>query len=183
MKKAITVALLGMVFAGFAAAQNQSSVELDLDGVVGNGPDNVFVSVSDYIDVDVWLTGDPHPLVVVSIGICNVDGSLEFQGFQYAFGLPWTVYPPEIDGSCAWIWAFDPSFMSGTMTPILFGTATYHAAVDGSLDDLTISSDSAWLGFYGYTYFFTDNVGASIQIGGVTSAEESSWGGVKSLFR
>ncbi len=184
MMKAIAVVLLGTLSAGFAVAQIQTSVEFDLDGVVGNGPDIIAVTVSDYIAVDVWITGDPHPLLFVAITMCNLDGSLEFQGFQYAFGLPWTAYPPDINGPCVLLRTVDFSFTNWKMTPVLFGTAMYHAAVDASLDDLAIDADnSAWFSLYGITGIFTDNVGASVQIGGVTSTEESSWGGVKSLFR
>ncbi len=184
MVKTITVALLGSLFAGFAVAQFELSVELDLDGVVGNGPDVIAANMSDYISVDVWIIGDPTSVSYVGVTFCNLDGSLEFQGYSDAIGSGWTITPPQVTGSCVLVQATDFSFSAPKIAPFLHGTATYHAAVDASIDDLTIDArQSGWFTAFG-PYLFSDNVGAVVIVSGEPAAtEESSWGGVKGLFR
>ncbi len=140
MSKAIPVILASALFGGFAAAQ--PSVELDLDGVTGNGPDMYCVEVSNYISVDIWITGAPISLFSAHVSICNLDGALEFQGFQDAIGAPWTITPPQINGSCALFQATDLTFSAPKALPLLYGRITYHAAVDFSFGDLTVDANS-----------------------------------------
>ncbi len=183
MIKAIAAVLVSALFPGFAAAQ--LSVELDLDGVVGNGPDVNCADVSDYINVDIWITGTPLSLLSASVSICNNDGSLEFQGYQDAIGSPWTITPPQF-GPCLVIQATDFTFSAPKTVPFLYGTATYHAAADGTLGELTVDdNNSGWFSANGGgTGFFTNNIGVLFLIGGCdTATEESSWGAVKGLFR
>ena len=109
MKKALAVALLGAVFAGFAMAQPYS-IELDLDGIQGNGPDVLAAEVSDYIAVDIWINGAGLPLISSNLTLCNHDGSLEFQGYvdnikpNYA---TWVITDPVIIGNCVLLQATD----------------------------------------------------------------------------
>ncbi len=180
MKKALAVAFVGALFAGIALAQ--PTIELDLDNVLGNGPDVAVAIVSDYITVDVWVVGSaPSNLISANVTLCNLDGSLEFQGYAYA--VAWTNTAPQVNPPCVLLQSTDFAFV-GLAIPFLHGTATYHAAVDNSLDDLTIDGNqSGWFSYYGGTGLFnTGNVGGSVQIGG-SATEESSWGAVKGLFR
>ncbi len=177
MKKALAVAFLCAIFAGFVAAQ---TIELDLDGTPGNGPDVVPAAVSDYINVDVYINGTGM-LFSANFTICNLDGSLEFQG--YAYNTPWTNTPPVVTPPCVLIQATDFTFGSPLAMPFLHGTATYHAAVDASLDDLTIDlANSGWFNDQFLSGAFSDFVGGSVQIGS-SATEQTNWGAVKDLFR
>ena len=94
MKKALAVALMGALFAGFAMAQPYF-IEVDLDGIAGNGPDAAAANVSDYIDVNIWVSGSGPGLLSSNFTICNLDGSLEFQGYTNLVPAPWTPTPPQ----------------------------------------------------------------------------------------
>ena len=177
MKKALAVAFLCAIFAGFVAAQ---TIELDLDAVQGNGPDVVPAAVSDYINVDVWIMGNGG-LFSANFTLCNLEGDLEFQG--YAPANPWTNTAPVVTPPCALMQATDFSFGSPLALPFLHGTATYHAVVDHSFGNLTI--DLAQSGFFttmGASGSFSGFVGASVQIGSAAT-EQTNWGAVKDLFR
>ena len=178
MKKAFVVAA---VLAFATAASAQYTVELDLNGVVGDGPDVVEAEVSDYIDVDVWMHG---PAMVLSMGadICNYDGSLEFQGYTSNSPSGWTDntvtanYPP-----CLTVQMTDFGFMAPVPLPYMMGTLTFHAAVDHSTDDLVVIS-GGWFS-EGFGSGACDVlIGGTVIIGG-SATEESSWGAVKGLFR
>jgi hypothetical protein len=186
MKKALVATLMGALFAGFAMAQPYF-VELDLDGVLGNGPDVVSAEVSDYIDVNVWITGTGPMLFSTNFTICNMDGSLEFQGFT-SVDIPggWTqVDPTDVGNGCWLMQAIDLSGGAPLAVPFLHGVVTYHAAVDHTFDDLTIDLDPLASGWFNTAFGsggFEDFVGAGVQIG-TAATEETNWGAVKGLFR
>lgn len=181
MKKAFVVVAM-LAFA--VAAHAQFTVELDLDGTTGNGPDYVNVFVSDYVTGDLWIYG-PASLFSFGAIVCNFDGSLEFQGFAYVTP-GWTETPPAVgaDG-CITVQATDFNFATPLPLPAMVGTFTFHAAVDMSIDDITFGD----CGYFTNTFAsgVMDNSGTlagTVQIGEQgNSTEESSWGAVKGLFR
>lgn len=178
MKKAFVVVAM-LAFA--VAAHGQYSVELDLNGTPGDGPDYVVAAVSDYITGDLWIHG---PVALFSFGviICNYDGSLEFQGAAYATPAGWT-NAPVAPGECVTVQATDFNFATPLVLPYMVATLTFHAAVDQSIDDITFG-DAGWLDI-NFMSGVMDNQGTlagTVQIG-ETSTEESSWGAVKGLFR
>jgi hypothetical protein len=182
MKKAFAVVAM-LAFA--AAAHAQFTVELDLNGVQGDGPDLIEAMVSDYVTGDVWVYG-PDALFSFGVILCNYDGSLEFQGFVYNTPAGWTNTPPNVgpDG-CVTIQATDFNFATPMVLPAMVGTVTFHAAVDMSIDDITFGD----CGYFTVAFLsgVMDNSGTlagTVLIGDQgTSTEESSWGAVKGLFR
>ena len=176
MKRAMVAAAVVMLFATAASAQFMA--ELDLDGVVGNGPDFIETMVSDYISVDIWVHG-PAMLFSFGMTICNYDGSLEYQGIAYNVGT-WTPVEP-VPGYCFDVQATDFSFANPMTLPAMVATVTFHAAIDSSIDDIIILT-----GGYLSTGFLSGQfdvvIGGTVWIG-TSSTEETSWGAVKGLFR
>ncbi len=177
MKKAFVAAAVVMLFATMASAQ--FSVELDLDGVLGNGPDFIEVEVSEYVAVDIWVHG-PAALLSYGMTICNYDGSLEYQGCAYYVPTGWTPIDP-IPGVCFDVQATDFTFSNPMALPALVATVTFHAAVDQSIDDIIIMQ-GGYLSAGFLSGLFEGNVGATVKIGSIAT-EEASWGAVKGLFR
>lgn len=177
MKKALVLAAALLATASFAFGQ---LCELDLDGVVGNGPDFIVAEVSDYILVDVYMTVGP---MTQSVGcnIGNFDGSLEYQGTEY-FLPSWGVVAPA-PGEVLAIQGTDWSMAAliDMSAPYKVATLTFHAAVDCSVDDLVVIDGGGFDAMNG-TVNFTELVGCTVQIG-TSATEESSWGAVKGLFR
>ncbi|MFH1276820.1 MAG: hypothetical protein ABIK65_00345 [Candidatus Eisenbacteria bacterium] len=158
------------------------SVELDLDGVIGNGPDIESALVSDLVYVDVWVFG-PGPLFAVGLTICNLDGALEYEGAAGNLPPGWIMTPLLPPGICFDIGAIDISFTSPVALPWLFFTVTYHAAVDDAYGHIIVDLEqSGWMDSGFQSGVFSDFVGAGVRIG-ATSTDRSSWGSVKSLFR
>ena len=178
MKKAFVAAAVVMLFA--TAASAQFTAELDLDGVVGNGPDFIEVMVSDYVDVDVWITG-PNALLSFGMTICNYDGSLEYQGTTYFIPTGWTPIEP-VPGVCFDVQATDFTFSNPMQLPALVATVTFHAAVDESIDDIIILQ-GGYLSAGFLSGNFSEMIGCTVQIGDIIGTEEASWGAVKGLFR
>lgn len=177
MKKAFVIAAM-MLFA--SVAYGQFYVELDDDGVLGEPMEENFDCVaSTYYDLEVWIFG-PEQLFSFGVILCNMDMSLEFQGFVYNVG-GWT--PVEVQpGECITIQATDFSFTNPMTLPSMVGVVTYHYAVDGSVDDITL--DPSGVLTVGFTSPLYDNVGAVLKrFYPPAATEESSWGAVKGLFR
>lgn len=188
MKYAIAFSVLLLVPAVILAQPYY--IELDLDGVLGNGPDVMSATVSDYITVDVWIMGTGLPLVSSNFTICNLDGSLEYQGYASNIDPPWTITPPQISDNCALHQATDFTFSDPKPVPFLQGTVTWHAAVDQSIAEIGIDLDPAMSGWFNTAFcskfktscMFETSINCTVVIG-ATNTETTSWSEVKGLFR
>ncbi|MFH1681756.1 MAG: hypothetical protein ABIH26_14075 [Candidatus Eisenbacteria bacterium] len=166
----------------------QYSVELDLDGIVGNAPDYIYVEQSDYVLVEVYLNG-PNSVWVFGMFLCNFDRSLEFQSATfYSPGGAWSfppVQPPD-ENNCITVQGQNFDFANGPpmVLPWHVATLEYHAAVDQSIDDLYMLTGSGVLtySFSSFDFENCESVLGTVQIGDI-STEETNWGAVKSLFR
>ncbi len=166
-----------------ASAQPSYSVELDLDGTLGNGPDIVSATVSDYIAIDIWIHGGVD-LFYARIEVCNFDGSLEGLGIIVNPPPGWEVSPVDTPGPMCLVKTISDFTFAVPMTlPWRFGTITYHAAVDHAFGEITVLlMNSSWINVNFESGLFDMAIGCGIQIG-TSAAEPSSWGGVKGLFR
>lgn len=176
--------LVSVLFATLAPGTSAQpyTVELDLDGQVGNGPDHMGAGVSDYIDVNVWIMGSGAPLFSSYFMLCNLDGSLEFQGFTSMIPPPWTHTPPQTGTVCFQMQDTDFTYSAPIAVPFQQGVVTYHCAVNGSLGDITIDTSASGWFTSGFESGFYQAINASVQIGG-TATEQTVWGSVKELFR
>lgn len=183
MKKALAVALMGALFAGFAMAQPYF-IELDLDAVTGNGPDLGAAETSDYVDISCWVMGaGAANLISANYTLCNADGFLEFQGYAGATG--WNHTAPQAAGpGCYLVQATDFALV-GLPAPFLHGVATFHVAGNHAFADVYPDPDPGSGGWSDLNFAvgsFEPGVGCGIQIGG-SATEQSNWGAVKELFR
>lgn len=161
-----------------------TSIEVDLDGVLGNGPDNISAAISDYIVAELWLVGIEDAVSGAGVTVCNLDGALEFQGATYEVPLSWTLWPPDFSlPGCVKLVAVDYGAAPINVFPALFSTITYHAAQDNAIAEISIdlqNSDFATIGFE--VFDFDGYSGGTINIG-TTPTGDSHWGEIKNLFR
>jgi len=184
MKKAFVAAAALLLFA--SAGMGQYRAEIDLDGDPMNGIDYIQVPVSTYIAVDIWLYGPPGSgCYVFGVELCDYDRSLEFQGGVFYFPDPqWSgVFRPPDAQNCITVEGQTFAFTVPIMFPYKVATVTYHAAVDESIDDLTLRNGGVLT--LNFTSQWFENIGAvlgTVQVGEIAT-EETNWGAVKSLFR
>lgn len=210
MRLAVVLLFAVLLLAVPAASTAAVFLELDMDGVVGNGPDFVFHEVGSYFTADLWLIGDP-PLSVsgFDLHLCNPDQCLEFQEMQYFVPVGWASSPVE-GGACIHAAAWDPDvtaveeeswggvkalFREGggaskttsralpITLPARVGTITYQAVVDMCLSELILDSGQVTLSD-GTTVPF-ENVGLVVGVVAIGTIEASgtAWGALQGLFR
>jgi hypothetical protein len=164
-----------------AISRAQYVVELDLDDLVGNGPDTVSVGFADDLWVDVWLHG-PEALVCFGVTVCNFDAHLTYSGLSYNLPESWS---EVVDGfptpGCYVMAATDFGLIQPLSLPWMVGTMHFVAAEDRSLGVLS-GAETGWSSIGGGSGSFDSYVGAVVQIGS-TGAEDSTWGSIKRLFR
>jgi len=174
------IALVAVLLVASGTAAEQI-VELDLDGILGNGPDTVAVLVGDDVPVDIWFIGDNGLLGWTAV-ICNPDGALEFQEVVYHTPDYWVQEPPSFPlPGCVEL--YSSGGIEWEPQPLHGATITYHAAVDQAIGELVVNIE---MSFYLDTYLNygppDGSVPAFIRIG-PTAADRPTWGSVKRLFR
>ncbi len=189
MNPLVRVVLIACVSANCTFAFADSLfVELDIDGIVGNGPDCDTFHVGELIDVDIWFRGE-RLLIGGAVRLCyssNPSGpSLTNFGFQFNVPSSWgtDVQPPS--GSC---FANQYSATSGfPLFPIAldwkWGTNAY-LAIGNSTCIFTVDPPaSGWADTLGVSGLFDSVVTAKVVVIGATATESASWSDLKSLFR
>ncbi|RPJ43283.1 MAG: hypothetical protein EHM19_08990 [Candidatus Latescibacterota bacterium] len=150
-------------------------LELDFDGVVGNGPDYAFGVIGDYITGNLWLVEDVYlteaqEISAFDLGICEYEQELQFEAAEYFVPAGWGSLPVEGD-LCVRVWAWDPDvtaaeegswgkvkalFRSGpgslkaaTASPITLpakvGAMTYFLAVDWTIAEIVLETGTVTL--------------------------------------
>ena len=110
-----------------------------------------------------------------------VNPSISFGVTIFSVPSGWTATPP-VPGPKITVQATDFTFNNPIVVyPYKVATVEYHAAVDGSIDDLAIVLHG-WFNTQMLSGVFDEVIGGTVQIGSA-GAEESSWGAVKGLFR
>jgi hypothetical protein len=82
-------------------------VELDADGVWGNGPDEIYAEYGAYHDVDVVAHGE-GPIRAFKVTICDHHQGLALQQVTYLTPEGWTTVP-AVPGECVVVEASIPS--------------------------------------------------------------------------
>ncbi|MFH1279384.1 MAG: hypothetical protein ABIK65_13515 [Candidatus Eisenbacteria bacterium] len=62
-------------------------IELDVDGIPGNGPDTIQVGLGETFEVGAWIHPDNNGLLAAAIRLEDAEGAFHFQDIQF--------YPPE----------------------------------------------------------------------------------------
>lgn len=179
MHRAAAIVLLFVFAAGAFAAP---VVEIDLNGVVGDGGDRETVRVGDTITADLWFVGG-EPLVGWGITLCGPEGVMEFVKAEYGTPEAWSNETPVPRGpGCVYFGSANRTFVP-LVPPFRAVTVTYRAAAPAPLADLVVDEErSGWIA----RSFATGNVGGSVDATLVISpppVPSPTWGKVKRLFR
>jgi len=186
MKKAFVAAMAVLLVAGISFA---ATIEYDLDGIPGNGPDVINVPVvGTVVNVDIWIYGPPASCWVWGTFMCNPDHSLVYVSpvTYYTPGGGWGgVQPQPADpNNCITVQAQNFAGDVPITFPYKVATVKWQAAVDHSIDTLVSGAGSGILtpSFGSMSYSNNEQVLGTIKIGTVAT-EETNWGAVKTLFR
>lgn len=170
-----------LVMPGAMAGADQW-LELDLDGVLGNGPDTLEVGLGDVVEVDVWLSGG-RTLMGFDLIVCNHDAVLDFQSAEYHTPGTWGDEPAlETGEGCVGVatWAYAAEFLDQPVMPV---TLAYWAVQDKAVAFLDVEAESSMVWYEDYSSsYITNGVGAYVRVGSVATSS-STWGMVKQLFR
>ncbi len=160
----------------------QYSIEMDGDGILGNGPDFVTTAPGDTVFIDFYVAGQASAVYSANFTI-KWSGPAWWNGYTHA--TDWTT--PGVTDMPQWplIQATDYT-LTGLIPPFLHGTARY--TYIGPVNDVTVSiiTPNGWFDSSYTSGVFTNNTGLTFGIGiedPPTSTEESSWSDVKQLFR
>jgi len=160
----------------------ETYVELDVDGILGNGPDTVAAGVGDTVRVEVYVHHNVPQgrLCHVWVPLCAeqvVPDSIEF------WTEPWVNYTAPAD-TCLGLYGSDvPNFCDNQIdSPVHLASAWY--VVGGCpgtvrVDDL----DSYWIDSDFNAGAFSGSIPVWLCAGTPTGTSESSWGSIKVLFR
>jgi len=188
MIKASLTLILGTLLASTIAAQPYS-VELDLDGTLGNGPDVINAQPGDTLAVNVWCTGEGYELVGFGIALCSDPNILGYSAFQVGLGGCWSYsLPVDLGDGCRQASVLNGCF-EDEPPPLFFGTAYYAVTTDNTCDWVQVDSmNSGWLNSEFVSGSFQSNVPAAVLVNTTedclsTATETTHWGAVKTLFR
>jgi len=155
----------------------QTFVELDSDGVLGNGPDVIGGSPADTVRVDVYLH---HPEVfcaaqVVLCASCAVVDSVKYR-------VNWSALPPEISGDCLTLSAASLTLCEPLIEPPIHYATVWYEIQECDCPATIDEVESNWLDISFTTGLFSGSVPITL-CAGATPTEGSSWGSLKQLFR
>ena len=162
------------------------NIELDFDGILGNGPDVVSAQPGDTLAVDVWCMGTGSPIWDINLYLCTKPDQLSFAKFQNATAMS---MPPPIDqGDGCWN-VIGVDYASGFVPPFLYGIASYTVASDNMCDWIDVDPALSFWSNLNFTVgLFENNTPAGVLVNTAedcftTGTRESHWGEIKTLFR
>ncbi len=155
----------------------QTFVELDADGVLGNGPDVIGGSPADTVRVDVYLH---HPEFFCSAQVVLCASCAVVDTVLYRIG--WTPLPPEISGDCLTLGAAGFSFCEPLIEPPVHYATVWYVIQECECLVAVDELESNWTDISFNSGNFQGSVPISL-CAGPTQTEGSSWGSLKQLFR
>lgn len=180
------IALLLLLAAACPAEAQAPILELDVDGVMDNGPDHVAMAVGDTLAIDVWVYGEENTMVSIQHTLCADETFLQYLSYVYfpEYSSTWTCSPiAMLPGGCVSAVATQFNFGEYYPLPVYFGIAYYRAWAPTSLTEVAIDST----GYFDWQFnsgSMSDAIGLTVEItDGTTSTQTGSWSAVKELFR
>jgi len=181
MRTAVICPLVMALLVAAPALAGTAVVELDLDGIFGNGPDLWMPANGDSVDVDVILYGDPPPANICSFLISiRATGGVECVRCSYRTPAGWRTALPR-NGDAMVLQGMDPTFLSPLPIPAVLATLTLRAGASPSGSGLFID-DSSWYATATGNHIHPAVDGGAIEIDALSS-RDASWGVVKDAFR
>ncbi|MFH1279385.1 MAG: hypothetical protein ABIK65_13520 [Candidatus Eisenbacteria bacterium] len=160
-------------------------IELDVDGIPGNGPDTIHVGVGETFDVGAWVYPDNNGLASAAVYLEDAEGTFLFEDIQF--------FPPE--GWVSYLVYTDSVtvlFAVGTMPPLScifspwrIAVLTFRSMVDEACGTLIVQegvSSCIWCNIFDCEWV-VPSIEPTICVGAPTSTAGSTWGRVKKLFR
>jgi len=161
----------------------QTYVELDADGILGNGPDSVWATVGDTVRIEVYVQYDFEMigglLCYVRVSLCGDCAVLDSIRFWPGWGC--SLVPAD---SCILLIGNDMvNFCDTHIFPPVHFTSIYYVVHGCPCWVQVDESDSYWIDSGGDYGVFSGSVPIHLCVGSPTGTAESSWGSVKALFR
>jgi len=164
-------------------ARAEQIAEVDLDGVMGNGPDTVEVSTGDLVQVDLWLANGPD-LIAFDCVVCEPLGILAFQNAQYHTVGGWIDMSPAILGSgCTELGSADYG-NSPIQQPWAIVSLFYSVTASEGFGEIAVDTTNTTLWYSGITQGTVDvAVSSFVRVSPTTSTVQRTWSSIKSFFR
>ncbi len=156
----------------------QTYVELDIDGVLGNGPDDAMAVAGDTVRVDVYLHHDEF-FCAVTVVMCHT--AADCLGATYHAN--WPSFPPVITDSCVTLSSSGAgTFCEPLLTPpVYYASAWYVVEACPAVVEVR-DNQSFWVDIVFADGNFAGSVPAWPCVE-TTGTEGGSWGEIKRLFQ
>ena len=162
---------------------SENLIEIDLDGVLGNGPDTLTVSQGTPVTITIWFDGDGDLwLIAFAVAPCGLNS--ENVALAEHLVTQWFVNNPLIADGCIFFEAATIDLM-GISLPSAVAVITYVSNLDPGLYPIEIDPlQSYWYDNYSLSEVTIDSfIPGYLLVTEATSTSEDSWGDVKRLFR
>lgn len=158
-------------------------LELDADGVLGDGPEHRQYALGDTVAVDCWMMG-AATVRAWGVTVCPLTPALRFLDATYNLPEDWSGSPPSPYIGCTTLAGSRHSDGVPLTLPHRAGTYRYLVVEDDVYTGLEVDpSNSAWLDENGSTSgSFLGAGGLKVRVGRPIT-KPSSWGSTKALFR
>lgn len=168
--------LLVLLLSQLSAAEPY--VELDLDGVLGNGPDVGTALPDDTVEVAVWLHHDMRfcGAVVTLVSECAHADSVKLGDYDGYYN------PPAIGPDTTTIAWYGFSFCEPLIEPPVYFASIFYVADECPCSVNLSEENSWWMDIQFNSGVFTDTP-AAVLCDGSIGTEPVTWGTIKKLFR
>ena len=182
MRIAVILPLVMALLVAAAARADTAVIELDLDGIYGNGPDHWMPGGGDTVDVDVILGGDT-PMANVSVFRISLRETGDVACIRCAYRTPdgWRTSLPRNDGAIL-LHGMDPTFQAPLPIPSVIATLTLRAGDAPAAGSALSILEGSWFATATGNRVYPSVEGGTIEIDALSS-REASWGVVKDAFR
>ncbi|MBM3320383.1 MAG: hypothetical protein FJY73_06875 [Candidatus Eisenbacteria bacterium] len=176
-----------LLAAPLVLARTNAAIELDLDGVLGNGPDTIEAFIGEDVRLDLWWVGDlPSPRIMVAAStVCSPGDALVYVATEYHLPAYWESYPPDFPSpGCVSLATYTINWFGCIEWPFCHATITFRAAAEGSIAELASDvAGSVLMTCTSWTYYYAAWPSKAYVRIGSTETESSSWGSLKRLFK
>ena len=161
---------------------SENLIEVDLDGVFGNGPDTLAVPQGTPVTITIWFDGDGDLwLIAFAVAPCGLD-SVNIAQVEHLITW-WVENNPIIADGCVFFEAatIDISYLS---LPSAVAEITYVANLDPGLYPIEIDPlQSYWYDISLNEVTIDSFIPGYLLVTEATNTSVGSWGDVKNLFR
>ena len=163
------------------ASFGENLIEVDLDGVFGNGPDTLTVSQGTPVTITIWFSGDDVVLISFAVAPCGLD-SVNIAQVEHLITW-WFENNPIIADGCVYLEAAAANFLFLSL-PSAVAEITYVANLDPGLYPIEIDPlQSHWYDTSFNEVTIDSFIPGYLLVTEATGTSEGSWGDVKNLFR